>query len=453
MTLPLLNSSNDSAPRSKQCLSLKRICPSVPNQHMTKKLCDRYVRFLFNKRQLERGEQQLLYSLQNKKRRKIAGLHTSEVCATNMLIDRTNLYQEVKTIKQHSTETLKNENNITEPSLKLQDIMERITRTTMRTYSALDLQGFFMDVTPEHITAYTNDVISAVRKQDISKLREMHTNNRTLQCCNRFGESIIHMACRRGAVKVVRFLLEEADVSFCIRDDYGRTPLHDAFWAPSPQLELVKMLITNYPDLLLISDKRGFMPLSYVRKEDWGVWCKFLEENHDILLPKKLNVTTNDSLTIEGFFVDYTEDESKSYDTDILTAIRKQDMKKLRELHANGHPLKCSNRFGESILHMACRRGFLNVVRFLIKEAKVSVRIRDDCGRTILHDAVCTPEPNFKIIELILEECPDLLYMKDRRGYTPICYVRKSQRAVWNKFLKERAHLIIPTKPCRKLLQ
>ena len=102
---------------------------------------------------------------------------------------------------------------------------------------------------------------------------------------------------------------------------------------------------------------------------------------------------------------------------------------------------------------MACRRGFLNVVRFLIKEAKVSVRIRDDCGRTILHDAACTPEPNFRIIELILEECPDLLYMKDRRGYTPICYVRKSHWAAWNKFLKERAHLIIPTNPCRKLLQ
>mmetsp|Transcript_34283 Transcript_34283/g.39030 ORF Transcript_34283/g.39030 Transcript_34283/m.39030 type:complete len:225 (+) Transcript_34283:124-798(+) len=167
-----------------------------------------------------------------------------------------------------------------------------------------------------------------------------------------------------------------------------------------------------------------------------------------------LNVITNDSLTLEGFFVDYTEEELNAYDKDILTAIRKQDIEKLREFHANGRPLKCSNRFGESILHMACRRGFLNVVQFLIKEAKVTVRIRDDCGRTILHDAAWTPEPNFEIIKIILEECPELLYMKDRRGHTPISYARQTHWAAWNKFLKESVHLIIPpTKSCRKLSQ
>merc|ERR1712087_120602 len=158
----------------------------------------------------------------------------------------------------------------------------------MSSFPALDLQDFFVNVTSEHVKAYTNDVVAAIRNEDISILREMHLNGITLQCCNRFGESIMHMACRRGAVKVVRFLHEEAGVSFRVRDDYGRTPLHDAFWTAKPHAELVKMIISNCPDLLLISDRRGFMPLSYVRDEHWSMWCEFLEENRDMLTPKEL---------------------------------------------------------------------------------------------------------------------------------------------------------------------
>eukprot|EP00548_Thalassiothrix_antarctica_P011988 CAMPEP_0194157004 /NCGR_PEP_ID=MMETSP0152-20130528/70375_1 /TAXON_ID=1049557 /ORGANISM="Thalassiothrix antarctica, Strain L6-D1" /LENGTH=217 /DNA_ID=CAMNT_0038865093 /DNA_START=45 /DNA_END=694 /DNA_ORIENTATION=+ len=170
------------------------------------------------------------------------------------------------------------------------------------------------------------------------------------------------------------------------------------------------------------------------------------ESLQNIMKSQGMDVVMNESLALEGFFAKYTEEEVNAYDAEILTVIRTQDMDKLREFHANGRPLKCSNRFGESLLHLACRRGFLNVVTFLIKEANVTVRICDDYGRTILHDAAWASEPNFGIIELILKECPDLLYMKDRRGYTPISYAQQRHWAAWNSFLKERAHLVIPTK-------
>ena len=158
-----------------------------------------------------------------------------------------------------------------------------------------------------------------------------------------------------------------------------------------------------------------------------------------------INVEIRDSLSIQGFFSDYTEEEVSAYDVTILNAIRSQDIEKLREFHNSGRPLKCSNNFGESLLHMACRRGFFDVVSFLVHEAKVSVRLRDDYGRTILHDAAWACEPNFELLELILTECPDLLYMRDRRGDTPISYARKSHWPAWNKFLKQKAELLIPT--------
>jgi len=176
----------------------------------------------------------------------------------------------------------------TDPSNHLKEILFQLTGKSIHPHAALELKNFFLEVTAEHVSAYTHDVISAVREQDIDVLREMHQDGRILQCSNRFGESILHMACRRGAVKVVRFLLEEAKVCFKVKDDYGRTPLHDAFWATNPEKDIVKMLLNNCPDLLLVSDRRGFTPLSYVRKEHWDIWCKFLEDNRGIIQPKEL---------------------------------------------------------------------------------------------------------------------------------------------------------------------
>jgi hypothetical protein len=91
---------------------------------------------------------------------------------------------------------------------------------------------------------------------------------------------------------------------------------------------------------------------------------------------------------------------------------------------------------------MACRRGFVKVASsFLIHEANVPVCVRDDYGRTILHDAAWTYEPNFELIELILKGCPDLLFMSDRTGHMAISYARKSHWGAWNKFLKQNSDL------------
>jgi len=93
----------------------------------------------------------------------------------------------------------------------------------------------------------------------------------------------MHMACRRGYIDVVRFLVLEANVSLFVRDDYGRTPMHDACWSTTPNYELMEFLIEMAPDLLLMSDVRGHTPFSYVRKEHWKSWLPFLKQRQDQL--------------------------------------------------------------------------------------------------------------------------------------------------------------------------
>jgi ankyrin repeat protein len=128
---------------------------------------------------------------------------------------------------------------------------------------------------------------------DLDMMKEHERTGGTLQCCNKFHESILHTICRRGHVHLLKHILEKKEegttkVSIRLRDDYGRTPLHDAAWTDKPNFELVTLLLQACPDLLLIADQRGFTPMAYVGRQRWEEWCVFLEQNKELLTPQVL---------------------------------------------------------------------------------------------------------------------------------------------------------------------
>ncbi|KAL7529573.1 hypothetical protein ACHAXR_003034 [Thalassiosira sp. AJA248-18] len=187
----------------------------------------------------------------------------------------------------------------------------------------------FLTPTEEQIAAYSNDAITAVRTSDVEALRKIYSDGRTLRCCNRFGESLLHVACRRSNAAVVSFLLNEANVSprikddygrtpmhdACwrgnpeydivelllrveprlafvpdanvsprIKDDYGRTPMHDACWRGNPEYDIVELLLRVEPRLAFVPDVRGHKPFQYARREHWGAWKGFLDQKRDLIL-------------------------------------------------------------------------------------------------------------------------------------------------------------------------
>lgn len=151
----------------------------------------------------------------------------------------------------------------------------------------IDFSVTFVEPTQSMIDAYKMETIQACRSQDLAKLRQLFERGEVLNCCNRFGESLIHMACRRGDLDTVKFLLLEADASLYIRDDYGRTPLHDACWTPSPKFDLIDFLIEQAPEFLNVKDVRGHTPLHYIRREHWAEWTKFLTDRKEKLRFKR----------------------------------------------------------------------------------------------------------------------------------------------------------------------
>lgn len=149
-------------------------------------------------------------------------------------------------------------------------------------------QSDFIQPTTEQIEAYSqsNDAIGAVRACDVDKLRQLLASGVQLQICNKYGESLLHMACRRSNKHVVSFLLHEAQVSPRIRDDYGRTPLHDACWRGNPEYEIVEMLLKKEPRLAFVEDVRGHRPFQYARREHWPAWKEFLSDKVDLMTGK-----------------------------------------------------------------------------------------------------------------------------------------------------------------------
>eukprot|EP00534_Pseudo-nitzschia_fraudulenta_P000694 CAMPEP_0201118888 /NCGR_PEP_ID=MMETSP0850-20130426/3085_1 /ASSEMBLY_ACC=CAM_ASM_000622 /TAXON_ID=183588 /ORGANISM="Pseudo-nitzschia fraudulenta, Strain WWA7" /LENGTH=303 /DNA_ID=CAMNT_0047384371 /DNA_START=167 /DNA_END=1078 /DNA_ORIENTATION=- len=154
-----------------------------------------------------------------------------------------------------------------------------------------DCEQRFLAPTAAMLEAYNTEILDAVRNNDLSRAKQLYGEGafqHGCNACNRFGESILHIACRRGHLAMVRFLIDEVGLSCTtIRDDYHRTPLHDAFWTSTASYDVVDYLLKlpNVTELLLCKDKRGFTPLDYSRGEDRGKWLRFLWERRSELKP------------------------------------------------------------------------------------------------------------------------------------------------------------------------
>lgn len=145
----------------------------------------------------------------------------------------------------------------------------------------------------DDVAGYSLELVMALRDGNLAKIQEFHAANaRSLARCNRFGESLLHMACRRGYTDICRFMVQDAGVSLWVHDDFGRTPMHYSCWTPEPNLELLDLLVTMEPTLLLMSDVRGHMPMHYVREEDWSRWIDFLKARTHLLVNNKQAPTT-----------------------------------------------------------------------------------------------------------------------------------------------------------------
>lgn len=174
-----------------------------------------------------------------------------------------------------------------EPDEYLKQLFKAMYGVDVKVRGGLDLgEDYFKPVTEAQQAAYTMEVLTPARENDVKTLKELVAAKgpQVVNCVNRFGESLLNLACRRGFTEVAEFLLsDEINLDVRLKDDFGRTPLHDACWHPKPQEDICGWLIKRDPSLLLVTDKRGNTPFMYARAEDFPTWRQFLFDNRDSL--------------------------------------------------------------------------------------------------------------------------------------------------------------------------
>ena len=62
----------------------------------------------------------------------------------------------------------------------------------------------------------------------------------------------------------------------------------------------------------------------------------------------------------------------------------------------------------------------------------------------ISQDACWASHPNFEVIQMLIEREPDFLMLCDKRGHTPLAYVRREKWGDWCRFLGENRAMLIP---------
>ena len=145
--------------------------------------------------------------------------------------------------------------------------------------------------------------------------------------------------------------------------------------------------------------------------------------------------------------------EVDAYDMETTRAVRTGDLDKLKELYGKGYSLDASNKHGESLLHISCRRGAASIVKFMLLEAKVNPRVMDDMGRTAFHDVLWSSTPNFDTLDILLQVLPPVsLLIQDVRGHTPFHYAPRKHWGVWVDYLKEREGAFVQWISSRKQL-
>jgi hypothetical protein len=178
--------------------------------------------------------------------------------------------------------SLVDETDLPSPKTTLERILKDHGKTIdYRKYTDMFSDYFVTcDVNPHSLA-----LLKAVRENDLATIRHMHeVEGLSLQCSNKFQESLVHTVARHGLSEILLYLKHEAGTSLRVCCDGGRNALHDACWINAPNFDVIRILIEDSPDLLYILDKRNFTPLDYVPKDAYKVWNEWLQENIPFLL-------------------------------------------------------------------------------------------------------------------------------------------------------------------------
>ena len=214
------------------------------------------------------------------------------------------------------------------------------------------------------------------------------------------GVAPLHEAAVAGHLNLVTFLIYELRCDpYCV-DDSGATPLHSAITCE--QTEVAKFFIKDLkfdPNLL---DKQGYTPII--------CYLFYSSKYNENVMKYFINVLKCDPTIIlrDGNNILHFAAQAGNFEVfKVLTSILGKDS-----------PLvSATNQNNLSPIHIACYRGHLEIVKFLILGCKCSTQPASD-GVTLLHGAAAAGQIN--VIEFLINDLHWDRLTVNKHGHTPL---------------------------------
>ena len=224
------------------------------------------------------------------------------------------------------------------------------------------------------------------------------------------GQSLLHIACKEGAVSLVQTLILDSKADVTARDDAGNTPLHVALRNRSLNaVRLVQTLILDGKADVTARDDAGNTPLHVAVSSRSQNAVRLVQT---LILDGKADVTARDDAGNTPLHVAVS---SRSKNTFSLVQTLILDGKA---------DVTARDDAGNTPLHVAVRSRSKNAVRLvqtLILDGKADVTARDDAGNTPLHVAARSWGKNaVNLVQALILDGKADVTARDNMGNTPL---------------------------------
>lgn len=137
---------------------------------------------------------------------------------------------------------------------------------------------------PLQLASFGTELVKAIHTSDTHQLSKLLETGLSPNPCNKFRDSMVDLVCKRANGEVFKCLVNHGcDLRVC--DGFGRTPLHHCCWANEFSADIAETILEIDWLQLFIEDKRGQIPLEYIRPDQAAEWVEFLEDNRQRFFP------------------------------------------------------------------------------------------------------------------------------------------------------------------------
>lgn len=186
--------------------------------------------------------------------------------------------------ESHSARKLRATSNVRRPPSCLSpdyylDAMIYERGYSVQRYSAIH-SGYYNEPTPLQEECYQSWILDLIARNDKAAFKLLLECGLVNNPSNYFGSTAAHFAAKHGRIDILKLMIKYG-CDIRIADEHGKTPLHSAcIGRPGNQktnFDMIEFIAKVDIRLFHLADTKGNVPLSYIPRNQWGMYNEFIE--------------------------------------------------------------------------------------------------------------------------------------------------------------------------------